>query len=182
MVSERARCSARRFAKVGFARSTTRSDRGRADGERLHQKIGDIVLQTGDTLLLEARPSFVQQHRNSRDFFLVSPLEFGAAAHERAPVALVILVGMVVLATVFEQVPYFVDRGYSTLHAALLAGVMLLTGCCSADTCAAGRLARADRDRRHAWHWYRARRRACHRLLRAASLRWPGRSRCTSSP
>jgi len=32
-------------------------------GERLHQKIGDIVLQTGDTLLLEARPSFVQQQR-----------------------------------------------------------------------------------------------------------------------
>ena len=39
-------------------------------GERLHGKIGDIVLETGDTLLLEARPSFVQQQRNSRDFFL----------------------------------------------------------------------------------------------------------------
>ncbi len=104
-------------------------------GERLHQKIGDIVLQTGDTLLLEARPSFVQQQRNSRDFFLVSPLDGSAPPrHERAPVALVILVGMVILATVFEQVPYFVDRGYSTLHAALLAGsLMLLTGCCSAD-------------------------------------------------
>jgi di/tricarboxylate transporter len=106
------------------------------NGERLHQKIGSIVLQPGDTLLLEARPSFVQQQRNSRDFFLVSPLDGSAPPrHERALVALAILVGMVVLATVFEQVPYFIDRGYSTLHAALLAGaLMLLTGCCSADT------------------------------------------------
>ncbi len=106
------------------------------NGERLHGKIGDIVLRTGDTLLLEARPSFVQQQRNSRDFFLVSPLDGSAPPRlERAPVALAILIGMVFLATVFEQVPYFIDRGYGTLHAALLAGcLMLLTGCCSADS------------------------------------------------
>jgi len=102
-------------------------------GERLRQKIGDIVLQPGDTLLLEARPSFVQQQRNSRDFFLVSRLENSAPPrHERAVVALVILVGMVTSATLFEQLPYFVERGYSTLHAAILAGAaMLLTRCCS---------------------------------------------------
>jgi di/tricarboxylate transporter len=33
--------------------------------ERLKGKIGDIVLRTGDTLLLEARPSFIVQQRNS---------------------------------------------------------------------------------------------------------------------
>jgi di/tricarboxylate transporter len=47
-------------------------------GERLRQKIGDIVLQPGDTLLLEARPAFVQQQKNSRDFFLVSRLDNSA--------------------------------------------------------------------------------------------------------
>lgn len=31
------------------------------DGERIRRKIGDIVLQPGDTLLLEARPSFVER-------------------------------------------------------------------------------------------------------------------------
>jgi di/tricarboxylate transporter len=104
-------------------------------GERLKQKIGEIVLQPGDTLLLEARPAFVQQQRNSADFFLVSRLD-GASPprHERAIVALAILLGMVVVATVFEQVPYFVARGYSMLHAALLAAaLMLLTRCCSVE-------------------------------------------------
>jgi di/tricarboxylate transporter len=104
-------------------------------GERLRQKIGDIVLQPGDTLLVEARPSFVQQQRNSRDFFLVSRLDDSTPPrHERAFAALAILVGMVALATVFEQVPWFMERGYGTLHAALLAaGLMLVTGCCSAQ-------------------------------------------------
>lgn len=105
------------------------------NGKRLHRKIGDIVLQTGDTLLLEANPAFVQQQRNSRDFYLVSPLDGSTPPrHDRAVVALAILIVMVLLATVFEQVPYFVDRGYSTLHAALLAGaLMLVTRCCSPD-------------------------------------------------
>src|SRR5690606_14857572 len=38
------------------------------DGRRLRGKIGDIVLQAGDTLLLESRPSFSTQHGRSRDF------------------------------------------------------------------------------------------------------------------
>jgi di/tricarboxylate transporter len=102
-------------------------------GERLRQKIGDIVLQPGDTLLLEAHPSFVERLRNSRDFFLVSRLDnSGPPRYERAGVALAILLGMVVLATVFEQVPFFVERGFGILHAAVLAaGLMLLTRCCS---------------------------------------------------
>src|SRR5690606_27587820 len=72
-------------------------------GERIRQKIGDIVLRAGDTLLLEARPAFVQQQRNSRDFYLVSSLAGSSPPrHEKSFVALAILAGMVVLATVFE--------------------------------------------------------------------------------
>jgi di/tricarboxylate transporter len=103
-------------------------------GERLKEKIGDIVLRAGDTLLLEARPAFAQQQRNSPDFYLVSRLEDAALPrHDKAFVALAILIGMVTLATVFEQVPFFAERDFSTLHAALLAaGLMLVTRCCSA--------------------------------------------------
>src|SRR5690606_36780568 len=63
------------------------------DGERVRKKIGDIVLQPGDTLLLEAHPSFVREHRNSRDFFLVSPVSNSdRPRHARAGYALPILV------------------------------------------------------------------------------------------
>ncbi|MBI2800920.1 MAG: anion permease [Gammaproteobacteria bacterium] len=102
-------------------------------GERLHQKIGDIVLQPGDTLLLEARPAFAQQQRNSRDFYLISSLEDSSPVrHDKALVALAILVGMVALATLFEQTPYFINKNFGTLQAALLAAaLMLITRCCT---------------------------------------------------
>jgi len=102
-------------------------------GERLRQKIGDIVLQPGDTLLLEAQPVFMQRLRNSRDFFLVSRLDSSAQPrYERAAVALAILLGMVLLATLFENLPFFAERGFGMLHAAVIAaGLMLVTRCCS---------------------------------------------------
>ncbi len=94
-------------------------------GERLHEKIGDIVLQAGDTLLLEADNKFVNRHRNRQDFYYLNAL--GSAERfrsKRAGVALAVLAAVVVLATtgVMELVT-----------AALLgAGVMVVTGCCSA--------------------------------------------------
>jgi di/tricarboxylate transporter len=94
------------------------------NGQQLRQKIGDIVLRTGDTLLLEAHPSFVDQQRNSRDFLLVSRLEDSSPPrHERTWIALGILVAMIAAAS-FEVV--------SMLIAAILAaGAMVLTRCCS---------------------------------------------------
>ncbi len=94
------------------------------NGERLNQKIGDIVLQVGDTLLLEAPPSFARTHRNSRDFFLVSQVANSTPPrHERAVAAFTILIGMIALVT-FGLL--------SMLQAALLAaGLMLLTRCIS---------------------------------------------------
>ncbi|MDX9741451.1 MAG: SLC13 family permease [Gammaproteobacteria bacterium] len=102
-------------------------------GEQVKGKIGDIVLRPGDTLLLEAHPSFVVQQRTSRDFYLVSELEESAPLrHERAPLALLILVGMVMLAA-FDIM--------SMLNASLLAaGAMLIT------RCTRGRVARRSVD------------------------------------
>ncbi|MFO7859068.1 MAG: SLC13 family permease, partial [Ectothiorhodospiraceae bacterium] len=97
------------------------------NGERLGGKIGDIVIQPGDTLLLEAKQAFLEQQRNNRDFFLVSQVEDSSPPrHERAPVAMLMLAVMVVTA----------GAGWlSLLEAALLAGGgMLITGCCSVET------------------------------------------------
>jgi di/tricarboxylate transporter len=93
------------------------------DGQRVHKKIGDIELHPGDTLLLESHPSFVELQRNSRDFFLVSRVEDSTPPrHERAWIARVILVAMVVV----------VATGLLTmLKAAMLAaGLMIITRCC----------------------------------------------------
>jgi len=94
------------------------------NGERLRGKIGDMVLRTGDTLLLEARPDFIEQQGRSRDFLLVSEVDgFHPPNHKGAPAALLITVAMVVAAA---------SGVLSLLEAALVAaGLMIVTGCTS---------------------------------------------------
>jgi di/tricarboxylate transporter len=103
------------------------------NGERVRGKIGDMVLRTGDTLLLEARPDFINRQGRSRDFLLVSEVGgFHPPNHEGAPVALAITLGMIVLAA---------TGLLSMLEAALVAaGAMIVTGCTS------GRVARQAPD------------------------------------
>lgn len=94
------------------------------NGERIQKKIGDIRINAGDTLLLEAHPSFVDQQRNSRDFFLVSGLENSQPLrHEKSWLAVSILAAMVIL---------FASGAMDIVTAAMLAAAgMLLTQCCS---------------------------------------------------
>jgi di/tricarboxylate transporter len=103
------------------------------NGQRLKEKIGDIVLRAGDTLLLVTRPSFVEQQHNSRDFFLVSLVEDTAPMrHDKAVTATVILLGMVLVAA---------SGLLSMLQAAMLAaGLMIITRCTQ------GRIARRAVD------------------------------------
>ena len=95
-------------------------------GERVLGKIGDITLRAGDTLLLEGRPSFVQQHYGSRDFLLVSEVARSAPpSHERAWMAIGIL-GAMVAAVALAGIPM--------LKAGLLAaGLMVLTRCATSE-------------------------------------------------
>lgn len=97
------------------------------NGDRLHQKIGDVVLQPGDVLLVEAHPSFADQQRSSRDFFLVSKIdESSPRRHELTLLAVGLLVGMVVI----------VSLGWASmfLAALLVAGLMLVTRCLSVES------------------------------------------------
>jgi di/tricarboxylate transporter len=96
------------------------------NGERLHQKIGDIVLRAGDVLLVEAHPSFADQQRSSRDFFLVSKIdESSPRRHELALLAVGLLASMVIVASV----------GWTSMFSAALvaAGLMLATRCLSIE-------------------------------------------------
>ncbi|WP_008312310.1 SLC13 family permease [Leptolyngbya sp. PCC 6406] len=94
------------------------------NGARLQGKIGDIRLRPGDTLLLETNPAFLERQRSSRDFYLVSGIpDSEPLRHEKAPMALVVLTAMVVVATL---------GWLSMLQAAIIAAIVLLaTGCCS---------------------------------------------------
>ncbi len=95
------------------------------DGKRLNQKIGDICLTPGDTLLLEATASFNEQQKNSRDFYLVSLLKNSRPIrHDRAWMASLIMLAMVGSVTL----------GYLSMFKAafLAAGLMIITGCLTA--------------------------------------------------
>ncbi|MEC9482312.1 MAG: SLC13 family permease [Halomonas sp.] len=93
-------------------------------GERVIGNLGQIRLQPADVLLLEVRPPFIERHRQSKDFLLISRVNGQARPiHEKAWLAWSILAGVVALAS-FGVL--------SMLNAAMLgAALAVLTGCCS---------------------------------------------------
>ncbi|MCK4494176.1 MAG: SLC13 family permease [Methylococcales bacterium] len=96
------------------------------NGQRVQGKLGNICVQAGDTLLIEAAKGFLFKYRNNRDFLLISRLENSAPIrHTHAPRAIFILFLMLTL-TVLGMM--------TLLQAALLAtGALLLSGCLSLE-------------------------------------------------
>lgn len=93
-------------------------------GERIEGKIGDVRLQAGDVLLLEATPQFITRRRESSDFFLVSTVDQASVRrHDKAWLGLGILLVMVTLAA---------TETLNILTAALAAALaMIATRCCT---------------------------------------------------
>ena len=91
---------------------------------RLEGKIGDVQLEVGDVLLLEASPSFMHRQRELRDFILVSAVEKAVVRrHERAWLSVLIMM-LLVLAAATSLL--------SILTASLLAAVaMVAFRCCT---------------------------------------------------
>lgn len=94
------------------------------DGARLTNKVGDIVLRPGDTLLLQTGDYFSRSYRNNPDFYLVGDVEDSRPVRrDRAGIAIAVFVGLVLL----------MAGGYSvTISAFLAAGVLVGTRCISA--------------------------------------------------
>ena len=95
-------------------------------GERIEKKVGDIVLNTGDILLMEAPRDFMQRYKYSSDFLLVSTLSNkGTLNYQKSSWAWTILGVMVLLATL---------NILSMFQASFLAaGAMVITGCVSVN-------------------------------------------------
>ncbi|MBI1246489.1 TRAP transporter large permease subunit [bacterium] len=107
------------------------------NGQRLPNKIGNIVLEVGDTLLLQTRSDFISQHRNNRDFYLVSSVDDAEPRrHDRALLSgslMVILIGWLSLTSFLSG--FDLVQGWSSPAVAALtvAALMILTQCLSAS-------------------------------------------------
>ena len=93
-------------------------------GKRVEQKIGDIELMSGDTLLMQTGSHFARAHRHNPDFYLVSDVEdWRPIRRDRAKVSLAIFVALLLLMT-SGSIPIL-------LASTLAAVAMIATGCLS---------------------------------------------------
>lgn len=103
------------------------------NGERLTNKVGNIRLEPGDTLLLQTRNEFVESHRNSRDFYLVSRVgKTTARRHDRALLAGLLFFGLILWLTITSLLPDVVAIGNLTsksIAAIAVALAMVITRC-----------------------------------------------------
>jgi di/tricarboxylate transporter len=95
------------------------------NGERISGRLGDIRLEAGDLLLVEADQGFGDRATASRDFLLASRIEDSTPRrHDKAWIAVAILLVMIGLAT-FEVMDML-------LAGMLASGAMILSRCCTA--------------------------------------------------
>ena len=97
------------------------------NGERVKEKVGDIRLRTGDTLLIEALPTFLDRYRNSNDYYLISGIADSTPPnYDKSGIAWTVLGGMVLT----------VATGLLSMFQAsfLAAGAMIITHCCRTAT------------------------------------------------
>ncbi|NOY40919.1 MAG: SLC13 family permease [Planctomycetes bacterium] len=82
------------------------------NGERLTNKVGNIRLEPGDTLLLQTRNEFVESHRHSHEFYLVSRVgDTTARRHDRALLAGLLFVGLILWLTICSLWPGLLPWG-----------------------------------------------------------------------
>jgi di/tricarboxylate transporter len=101
------------------------------NGERVTNKIGTIVLEAGDTLLLQTRTDFVEAFRDNADFYLVSAVEGSAPLrHERAALSAVLMMILVIWLSGTDFMPE-TWRGLNSpaMAAVLIASLFVATRC-----------------------------------------------------
>lgn len=97
------------------------------NGERVKEKVGDIRLKTGDTLLLEAHPNFLEQYKNSSDYYLISGISNSSPPNYEYSGRAWLVLGIMVTTVATDLLSMF-------QASFLAAGMMLVTGCCRATS------------------------------------------------
>lgn len=91
------------------------------NNQRIKSRVGDIVLKTGDTLLLLADNAFIDKHKYSADFYVVTdvaPPENLNQDMRKGWISLIALISMILVVTL----------GWLTMLEAMLVLVVLLIG------------------------------------------------------
>ncbi|QDH71025.1 SLC13 family permease [Marilutibacter alkalisoli] len=91
-------------------------------GQRLHRKPGSIVLQPGDTLLIETDRGFLERHGRSPDFLIASQIDGPARVDGRRALTALGIVGLMILANTL--------LGVNILYSALGAAVAAIAARC----------------------------------------------------
>jgi len=97
VISHRSNLVGRSVRDIGFRRRYDAAILAvHRSGEPLHQRIGDIILRPGDTLMLSASPGFYDTYRNHAGFYLISSVPNSAPARYRnAHISLLALAALV---------------------------------------------------------------------------------------
>ena len=91
-------------------------------GQRLHRKLGDVVLQPGDTLLVETDAGFLARHGSSPDFLMVNEVDSAARVNRPRALAALGIVAAMIGANTF--------LGVDILMSALVAAVLVIAAGC----------------------------------------------------
>lgn len=91
-------------------------------GQRLPQKLGEVVLQTGDTLLVETDPEFLARHGSSPDFLLVNKIDGAAHVDRRRAITALGILGFMVFANTV--------LGVNIMLSALAAATLVIAAGC----------------------------------------------------
>jgi di/tricarboxylate transporter len=101
------------------------------NGERIPDKVGNIRLKAGDTLLLFSDDKFLEHWKDSQDFYLVSHLKDRPPdAQHKARFVLGVTVLMILGAFIGESLPLVAGRALDILYFALAAAFLLVVTKC----------------------------------------------------
>ncbi len=99
------------------------------NGERVKERLGDVVLRPGDTLVLLTRPGFLERFRHSRDFYLIGSLDhITPEAKTRGLFALGTVVVMILLAALGDKLHPIAGTSIDMFYAAAGAAMILVLG------------------------------------------------------
>jgi di/tricarboxylate transporter len=84
-------------------------------GERIRQKIGDVVFHPGDTILILAKHSFLNDWYHSKDFYLVSKIPSQPSKPRRYSIFSLCILGSMILCMILNIVPILLAVSFAAI-------------------------------------------------------------------